>query len=159
MIERDELDLTHPSAEAFKTKLLETRSELLQMLEDGLAKSRNALQRTTDQHLERPGISLWEFRFCSMHRDVTLSESLFCHIAHHRGQLTVYLRLNEATVHIARHSPAIGEQSGSQRFHEEGMNYGKFAYSALTSLKMRISELGRESVTPSEIPSPRAPYR
>jgi uncharacterized damage-inducible protein DinB len=31
-------------------------------------------------------------------RYVALNESLFCHMAHHRGQLTVYLRLNEATV-------------------------------------------------------------
>ena len=99
MIERDELDLTHPSAEAFKTKVLENRSELLKTLDDGLTKSRNALERTTDQHLERS----WRFVMGGQilfdaPRYVALSESLFCHMAHHRGQLTVYLRLNEATV-------------------------------------------------------------
>jgi len=31
-------------------------------------------------------------------RHVALNESLFCHMAHHRGQLTAYLRLNETTV-------------------------------------------------------------
>ena len=110
MIELDELDLTHPSAEAFKTKVLETGSELLQRLENGLAKSRNALERTTDQHLERP----WRFVMggqilFNAPRYVALSESLFCHMAHHRGQLTVYLRLNQATV------PAIYGPSADER--------------------------------------------
>ncbi len=31
-------------------------------------------------------------------RYIALNEKLFCHMAHHRGQLTVYLRLNEARV-------------------------------------------------------------
>jgi hypothetical protein len=57
MIERDELDLSHPSAEPFKTKLLKNRIELLKTLDDRLIKSRKALERTTDKHLERP----WRF--------------------------------------------------------------------------------------------------
>jgi uncharacterized damage-inducible protein DinB len=31
-------------------------------------------------------------------RHVVLRDSVFNHLAHHRGQLTVYLRLNEAPV-------------------------------------------------------------
>lgn len=31
-------------------------------------------------------------------RQVALSDSVFCHLAHHRGQLTVYLRQNGAAV-------------------------------------------------------------
>lgn len=57
MIERDELDLTHASAERFNAKVLENRSELLKTLDDGVVKSRKALERTTDQHLEKP----WRF--------------------------------------------------------------------------------------------------
>ena len=57
MIERDELDLSHPSAEPFKTKVLENRIELLKTLDDGLIKSRKALERTTAERLERP----WRF--------------------------------------------------------------------------------------------------
>jgi uncharacterized damage-inducible protein DinB len=99
MIERDELDLSQSSAEPFKTKVLENRSELLRTLDDGLTKSRKALVRTTDEHLERP----WRFVMgdrilFDAPRYVALNESLFCHMAHHRGQLTVYLRLNEAPV-------------------------------------------------------------
>ena len=57
MIERDELDLSHPSAEPFKTKVFENRIELLKTLDDGLITSRKALERTTDERLERP----WRF--------------------------------------------------------------------------------------------------
>jgi hypothetical protein len=46
MIERHELDLSHSSAEPFKTKVLENRNELLKTLDDGLIKSRKALERT-----------------------------------------------------------------------------------------------------------------
>jgi hypothetical protein len=54
MIDRDELDLSHPSADPFKTKLPKNRIEVLKTLDDGLIKSRKALERTTDKHLERP---------------------------------------------------------------------------------------------------------
>jgi uncharacterized damage-inducible protein DinB len=37
-----------------------------------------------------------------------ISESLFRHLAHHRGQLTVYLRLNDAKVR-AIYGPSADE--------------------------------------------------
>jgi uncharacterized damage-inducible protein DinB len=99
MIERDELDLSHPSADRFKTKVVESRAELLRTLDDGQAKSRRALEATTDEHLQKP----WRFVMSGQvlfeaPRYIALNENLFCHMAHHRGQLTVYLRLNEAKV-------------------------------------------------------------
>jgi uncharacterized damage-inducible protein DinB len=99
MIERDELDLNDPSAERFKAKALESRIELIKTLDDGLVKSRKALESTSDEHLQRT----WRFMMNGQilfdaPRYVALSESLFCHMAHHRGQLTVYLPLNVASV-------------------------------------------------------------
>lgn len=99
IIERDELDLSDPSAERFRTRPVESRIELLTMLDDGLARSRRALESTSDEHLQRP----WRFvmngqLLFEAPRYVALSDSLFCHMAHHRGQLTVYLRLNAAKV-------------------------------------------------------------
>ena len=99
MIERDELDLSDPSSEAFKTKTADTNQELLQRFEEGVGKSRRALQKATEEHLLRP----WRFAMGGQvlfeaPRYVVLSESLFGHLAHHRGQLTVYLRLNDAPV-------------------------------------------------------------
>jgi uncharacterized damage-inducible protein DinB len=99
MIDRDELDLSDPSSASFRTKPMNTRAELLQVLDEGLAKSRAALENTTEAHLNTP----WRLKM----RDQSLSEGprytmiadgALSHLAHHRGQLTVYLRLMEAKV-------------------------------------------------------------
>ena len=42
-------------------------------------------------------------------RHVVISDSVLAHLAHHRGQLTVYLRLNDATV-PAIYGPSADEQ-------------------------------------------------
>jgi uncharacterized damage-inducible protein DinB len=99
MIERDHLDLSDPAAEEFKTKAIATKAELLKKFDEGVARARKSLQATTEEHLLKP----WRFAMGGQvmyeaPRYVALSESLFCHLAHHRGQLTVYLRLNEASV-------------------------------------------------------------
>jgi uncharacterized damage-inducible protein DinB len=99
MIDRDELDLNDVSSEEFKTKVAGTKAELLQKFENGLVRSRKALTNTTEEHLMKP----WRFAMggqvmSEAPRYQALSESLFCHLAHHRGQLTVYLRLNDAKV-------------------------------------------------------------
>ncbi len=110
MVERDELNLDDPESEKFKTKALGSRAELLQSLDAGLASSRKALESTTEAHLMKN----WKFSaggylISDKPRYVMLSESLFSHLAHHRGQLTVYLRLNEASV-PAIYGPSADEQ-------------------------------------------------
>ncbi len=99
MIDRDELDLGGPEGAEFKTRAFETKDEMLKKFEEGLARSRRALNNTTEEHLQKP----WRFAMGGQTlfeapRYQVLSESLFCHLAHHRGQLTVYLRLNDAKV-------------------------------------------------------------
>ncbi|MGA1983807.1 MAG: DinB family protein [Acidobacteriaceae bacterium] len=98
MIERDELDLNDPSG-TFRTKPMETRAGLLRALDEGLNSSRRALEATTEQHM----MSCWQLKA----GDQVLTEGLrykmiadgaLSHLAHHRGQLTVYLRLMEAKV-------------------------------------------------------------
>ncbi|HZR55286.1 MAG TPA: DinB family protein [Terriglobales bacterium] len=98
MIDRDVLDLDDPSGN-FRTKPVQTRAELVKLVDNGLAKSRQALENTTEAHLLTPwklvmgGQVLTEGPRYSQILDGALS-----HMAHHRGQLTVYLRLNEAKV-------------------------------------------------------------
>lgn len=99
MIERDVLDLDDSEGRTFRTRAMETRGELLRMLEDGLAKSAEALRNTMEEHLMKPwrlvagGQVLAEGPRYAMIADGALS-----HMAHHREQLTVYLRLKEAKV-------------------------------------------------------------
>ena len=58
MINRRELNLLAPENEVMKTKAVNTRAELCQMLAEGLAKSRKALEETTEDHL----LGMWRFR-------------------------------------------------------------------------------------------------
>jgi uncharacterized damage-inducible protein DinB len=64
-----------------------------------VAKACKALEHTTEEHLMKP----WRFAaggkvLTKEPRYVMLTDAVFSHLAHHRGQLTVYLRLNGASV-------------------------------------------------------------
>jgi uncharacterized damage-inducible protein DinB len=99
MIEHDELDLNAPSGASFRTKPMETRADLLKALEEGLAKSRQALNDTTEEHLMKPWrLTLNGGAVAEGPRYVMIANGALSHLAHHRGQLTVYLRLMEAKV-------------------------------------------------------------
>ena len=99
MIERDELDLNDTTGATFRTKTVESREELLRLLDEGLEKSRKALEDTSEAHL----MSCWRLKMDDQvltegPRYVMIADGALGHLAHHRGQLTVYLRLNEAKV-------------------------------------------------------------
>ncbi|GGG63710.1 DinB family protein [Edaphobacter dinghuensis] len=111
MIETDELNLDDPRNEDLKTKPVATKAELLKLLDEGVAKARKSLEATTEEHLLKP----WRFKMggrtiSEAPRHVQITDSVFSHLAHHRGQLTVYLRLNEASV------PAIYGPSADEQF-------------------------------------------
>lgn len=97
MVKQDELDLKSPAAAKFKPLEWSKRGELVAALDTGPAEAREALRNTTDDHLRQP----WKFvvggrTVDENPRHVMIEDSVFSHLAHHRGQLTVYLRLNEA---------------------------------------------------------------
>jgi uncharacterized damage-inducible protein DinB len=99
MVKQDEFDMRGPSAEKFKPLQWRTRAELMSALDASLAEAREALSNASDEHLLAP----WKF-VVGGHvvnenpRHIMLRDAVFSHLAHHRGQLTVYLRLNEAAV-------------------------------------------------------------
>jgi uncharacterized damage-inducible protein DinB len=71
----------------------------LQVHEECLQKAIRALEATTDEHLEKP----WRFMargkvLTELPRHINIRDSVINHLAHHRGQLTVYLRLTSASV-------------------------------------------------------------
>jgi hypothetical protein len=59
MVNKRELDLSDPANEVLRTKPVATRAELCGMLAEGLAKSRTALEETTEDHLTKCGVSAW----------------------------------------------------------------------------------------------------
>jgi uncharacterized damage-inducible protein DinB len=94
MIKQDELELTKQ-----KPQPLRTSRELVQALDEGVAEAREALASTTDEHLMKPWRLLVAGNVVSEQpRYIMLRDAVFNHLAHHRGQLTVYLRLNDVPV-------------------------------------------------------------
>jgi uncharacterized damage-inducible protein DinB len=98
MIDHDEVDLDGGD-KGLRTQPVETRAELLSLLDQGLAQSRLALENTTEEHLLEPWcLKMGEQTLAEGARYANIRDGALSHIAHHRGQLTVYLRLNEAKV-------------------------------------------------------------
>jgi uncharacterized damage-inducible protein DinB len=90
---QDELDLSPPGGAKYQPPATGTTKELLAVHEECLAKAREALRGTTDEHLMTP----WRLLVAGNvvmedPRHVVIADTLM-HLAHHRGQLTVYLRL------------------------------------------------------------------
>ncbi len=111
MINFDELDLDSPSGQTFRTQAVETRAELLRLLDEGLERSRAALDQTTEEHLMRPWrLMMNGYVLTEGPRYRVIADGALSHLAHHRGQLTVYLRLNDAAV------PAIYGPSADERY-------------------------------------------
>ena len=99
IVGRDELNLDSPEGAEFRTKPLSTKADLIASLDNAVSNARRALSATTDEHLAKP----WAFKMggnpvSQNPRSIMISDSVFSHLAHHRGQLTVYLRLLEAKV-------------------------------------------------------------
>jgi uncharacterized damage-inducible protein DinB len=94
-VERDELDLA-----TYQKTSLRTAKELVQAHAEAVAAAKKSLQNTNDEHLMKP----WRLLVAGKQvleptpRYIVLRDSVFSHLAHHRGQLTVYLRLLEQPV-------------------------------------------------------------
>src|SRR4029079_13492751 len=94
IIKQDELELTTQQSQPLRTS-----RELVQALDEGVAEAREALANTTDEHLMKPWRLLFAGKLVSEEpRHLMLRGGVFNHLAHHRGQLTVYLRLNDVPV-------------------------------------------------------------
>lgn len=92
-INMDELDLNPPGGSSYRPAPMRTSAELLGGLEKALVDARTALKKTSDDHLQTPWRLLVAGKVVSeMPRHIVIRDMLN-HLAHHRGQMTVYLRL------------------------------------------------------------------
>lgn len=110
-IKQDELDLNPPGG-APQRQPLPTAADLVRVLDESVAGAREALKGTTDEFLLTPWRLLVAGKVVNVSpRYVVIRDAVFNHLAHHRGQLTVYLRLNDKPV------PSIyGPSADDQRF-------------------------------------------
>jgi uncharacterized damage-inducible protein DinB len=90
---QDELDLNPPGGKPHQPPPTDTTAALLAAHDDSVAKALSALKGTNDAHLATP----WKLLVAGQvvleqPRSIVVADT-FTHLAHHRGQLTVYLRL------------------------------------------------------------------
>jgi len=98
MVERDELDLRPPSGEAYKPPSTDTRAKLLEVHDEMVGRALKAFRGATEEHLAKPWKLLVGGRVVMEQPRHEAIADTFMHLAHHRGQLTVYLRLNGVPV-------------------------------------------------------------
>jgi uncharacterized damage-inducible protein DinB len=109
-ITRDDLDIAPTDGSSLKRTPNETSAALLEALDRTAAEAREALQHTTDEHL----LTNWRLktggRVVQESPRYEVIQDTINHWAHHRGQMTVYLRLMGAKV-PAIYGPSADDQA------------------------------------------------
>jgi len=109
-VTKNELDVAPAQGPSMKPEPKKTSAALIQALDKSAADARAALEKTTDEHLN----TTWQLKA----RGAVVQEApryqmiqdTINHWAHHRGQMTVYLRLMGAKV-PAIYGPSADEKS------------------------------------------------
>lgn len=109
-ITQDELDLNPPGGSGYKPLEWTKTEELILAHDESVARGQAALRETTDEHLMTPWRLLVAGNVVMENPRHVVIADMFNHLAHHRGQLTVYLRLNGAPV-PAIYGPSADEKS------------------------------------------------
>ncbi len=108
-INQDELDIAPKDGGKFEQKRLDSASQLVEALDKAAVGAREAFDKTADEHL----MTNWQLKaggnvVAEAPRHEMIQDTIL-HWAHHRGQMTVYLRLMGAKV------PAIYGPSADDR--------------------------------------------
>src|SRR5262249_14967107 len=99
IVNQDALDLNPPGGGSnVSQKPLHTSAELVAAHDAAVSDARAALRATSDDHLQKPWRLMVSGNVVSEQPRHIVIRDTFMHLAHHRGQLTVYLRLNNQTV-------------------------------------------------------------
>ena len=97
-IKQDELDVAPADGSKMEQKRLDTSDELLAALDKAAADARSAFEKTTDEHLMTTWRLLARGQVVMEAPRYVMIQDTINHWAHHRGQMTVYLRLMGAKV-------------------------------------------------------------
>ena len=98
IVNQNDLDVAPPSGGSQRPAPNETSGALVLALDKAAADARAALEKTTDEHLATPWRLLAGGHVVMEQPRKVVIQDTFNHWAHHRGQLTVYLRLLGAKV-------------------------------------------------------------
>ena len=98
-IAQDELDVAPaPGESRMEQKRMDTSAELVEALAKSAAGARSAFEKTTDEHLKTNWRLLAHGNVVMEAPRYEMIQDTINHWAHHRGQMTVYLRLLGAKV-------------------------------------------------------------
>ena len=109
-IETPEFDVNPAGGQPPQPAPMKNRDDLLTFFDQGVAEARAALAGASDQNL----MTSWSLlsggkAIFTMPRIAVLRTMIMNHMVHHRGQLTVYLRLNDLPV-PALYGPSADEK-------------------------------------------------
>jgi uncharacterized damage-inducible protein DinB len=110
IISMDELDINPPGGPKYRPPAWKSRQDLLQQLDASLAKGREVLKNAQEDRLLNTNwrLLMGGKPLLEVTRYEAIRDTVFNHSAHHRGQLTVYLRLNDEKI------PSIYGPSGDE---------------------------------------------
>ena len=110
-IEQPEFDVNPAGGQPVQPPPLKTRADILAYFDKGVAETRAALMSASDQNLMAPWSLLSGGKTVfTMPRIAVLRSMIMNHLVHHRGQLTVYLRMNDLPV-PALYGPSADESN------------------------------------------------
>jgi uncharacterized damage-inducible protein DinB len=110
-INQNQLDVAPaPGESKMENKRLDTSAELIEALDQAAAGARSAFEQTTDEHLKTSWRLLAKGKVVLEAPRYEMIQDTINHWAHHRGQMTVYLRLMGAKV-PAIYGPSADDNS------------------------------------------------
>jgi len=110
-INQDELDVAPaPGESKMEQKRMDTSAEWIEALDKAAAGARSAFEQTTDEHLKANWKLLARGQVVMEAPRYEMIQDTINHWAHHRGQMTVYLRLMGAKV-PALYGPSADDNS------------------------------------------------
>jgi uncharacterized damage-inducible protein DinB len=106
-IDQDVLDMQP----GYKPHIATSQAELLEIFDKNAAAAKERIAATSDEHWDQ----IWTFKFngktvMAMPRTAVMRSVCLNHLIHHRGQLSVFLRLNELEV-PGMYGPSADEQA------------------------------------------------
>ncbi|HWN08596.1 MAG TPA: DinB family protein [Pyrinomonadaceae bacterium] len=97
-INQAELDVAPAEGSSMEQKKLDTSAALIEALDKSAADARSALAKTSDEHLHTSWKLLARGQVVMESPRYVFIQDTINHWSHHRGQMTVYLRLMGAKV-------------------------------------------------------------
>jgi len=110
-VNTDSLDVAPVNEPKYEPPKINSRKDILEIFDKNVKEARAAIERASDENLGQPWTLLGGGKtIFTMPRVAVLRSMVMNHIIHHRGQLGVYLRLNNVAV-PGPYGPSADEMS------------------------------------------------